>query len=195
MKLRVIAPLVLALALAASTASGQSIGIYADPSGANCNLTAGLFQAFNWYILVNLGGAAAGGTTGAEFRVDNWPASWSFNTLTPNANSNLVLASPLTGGCNIAFPSCQPGSSGVVVLFTVNTLPLDAQTNRNVAVLRHNTPSNINFQCPLITLCDIPVFTKICVNGGQARINGPGNCTVAVERQTWSNVKALYSNN
>ena len=193
MKLR-IASFVAAIALGANIASAQSIGIYGDPAGANCNLTAGVFQAFNWYILATLGGAAAAGTTGGEFRVDNWPASWSFNTITPNAGANLTLGGPLSGGCNIAFPACQPGSGGVVLLYAVNTLPLDAQSNRTVAVLKHTSPSNINFQCPLMRLCDIPVFTKICVSGGQAKINGPGNCTVAVERKTWSNVKALYNN-
>ena len=190
MKLRVIATLVLALGLAAS-ASAQSIGVYWDQAGATCSTTQPAGTQGTMYILATLGGATVGGITGAEFRVDNFPASWFANTA-PAPAANVTIGQPLTGGCNIAFPTCQPGAGGVVLLYSVTYFAIDLQPTRVVSVLRHSTPSNINFQCPLVTLCDPPVYTKVCVTGGQGIING-GNCTVAVEQRSWSGVKSLYN--
>ena len=190
MKLRAIASLVIAVALA-SGASAQSIGVFFDPAGASCATTQLPNTSGTMYILAALGGASAGGLTGAEFRVDNFPSSW-FANVTPNPAANLVLGNPLQGGCNIAFPTCQIGMTGIVTLYTVQYFATDVQVNRRVSVLRHTTPSNANFQCPLQTLCDAPMFSKLCVNGGQGVINGAG-CTVAVAQKSWSGVKSLYN--
>lgn len=195
MKLR-IASCLMALALGASTASAQSIGIYSDQAGANCNITLPPGTPVVWYILATVGGAAAGGISGAEFRVDNWP-SGGFDNVVPNPGSNLALGSPIAAvnpGCNIAFPGCQPGTGGVVLLYSMTSLVFSPMATRTLTVLKHSNPSNVNFQCPLVTLCDAPVFTKVCVSGGQAVVNGTGNCTVGVETKTWSNVKAMYNN-
>jgi hypothetical protein len=102
-----------------------------------------------------------------------------------------VFGNPISGGCNIAFPSCQLGSGGVVLFYTVNYFAADFQADRRVTVLRHSMPSNLLFQCPLMTLCDAPTFTKVCVTGGQGIING-APCTVAVEQRSWSSVKNLF---
>jgi hypothetical protein len=189
MRLRVIATLVLTLGLAGS-ASAQSIGVYWDPAGATwcVNQPAPAFGVM--YILATLGGAAAGGMTGAEFRVSNFPSDWNPGA-TPNPSANLTFGNPLAAGCNIGFPSCQTGSGGVVLLYTVVYFAVDVQTDRQVTVLRHTTPSNMLFQCPLLTLCNAPTFTKVCVNGAQGTING-GPCTVAVEQRSWSGVKRIF---
>jgi hypothetical protein len=191
MKLRVIATLALTLALAVGSASAQSIGVYFDPAGGTCNLTIGAFQPFNMYINANLGGATSGGITGAEFRVSNFPSGW-FGTPTPNASFGTVIGNPLAGGCNIAAGSCQPGAGGVVNLFSVSGFATSVVGPTYMQVLPHSTPSNPNFVCPLMVLCDGPVFTKVCVSGGVAIINGPG-CTVAVEPKSWTGVKNLYN--
>jgi len=194
MKLRVIAPLVVALALAASTASAQSIGVYFDPNAASCSGTVLANTPTTWYILALLGGPVAGGISGAEFREDGTPAGW-FMTPNPNPASNLALGNPNTGGCNIAFAGCQPGTGGVVLLYTVSGFATSPVVNNTLSINRHTSPSNPLFICPLVTLCDGPVFTKVCVRAGEGFINRSGNpCTVAVEQKSWSNVKALYSN-
>jgi hypothetical protein len=80
-------------------------------------------------------------------------------------------------------------------------------------VIKHSTPSNQFFQCPLLTLCDDPAFTKVCVGNsftlcknpeppfpvnatcstsGQAFINGSRNCSVGVQESNWSAVKSLF---
>jgi hypothetical protein len=190
MKIRLVAAFVLSFGLVAS-ASAQSIGVFWDPAGATCAVNQPSGSQGTMYILASLGGPSLGGMTGAEFRVDNFPSTW-FANATPSPASNLALGGPLTGGCNIAFPACQVGSGGLVLLYTVSYFAVDAQANRRISVLRHTTPSNANFQCPLQTLCDEGIFTKVCVSGGQGIING-GNCTVAVQQKSWSGVKSLFN--
>lgn len=191
MKVRVIASLVTALCLAAGSASASSIGVFFAPDGSDCDGTAAPFAPFLTYIGAVLGGDAAGpGVTGGEFQVTGYDPTW-FNTVTPNGASNLALGNPIAGGCNIAFPSCQSGS--FVLLYTIQSVALAAITPRNFTVLQHTTPSNPNFLCSLVTLCDAPVFTKLCVSGGQGFLNGSVPCTVGVQQTSWSQVKAMFN--
>jgi len=191
MKLR-IALLLAALCLAAGSASAQSIGIYWDTSAATCNGNTAPFSPGTMYVLGIRGGAASGGLTGAELRVDNFPVSTWFPSAVANPSANVAIGSLLGTGANIAFASCQTGTANVILLYTVSYFATDVQSNRILSVLRHSAPSNPNFQCPLMVLCDAPVFTKVCVTGSQGIINGPP-CTVAVETTSWSAVKNLFN--
>jgi len=193
MKFRAIASLVMALCLAAS-ANASSISVYSAPDGTNCNFNTAAFTPFSIYVIAILGGdAAGGGITGAELRLTNVDSAW-FNTVVANPAANLTLGSPIdaTGG-NIAFPSCQTG--GQITLYTINSLALSTPTSRILGVVARNPPSNINFNCPLVTLCDAN-FTSLCVRGGEAFMNRAGSppCTVGVEQKSWSGVKELFKN-
>ena len=65
--------------------------------------------------------------------------------------------------------------------------------NTYVSVVAGNPPGNALLACPLITRCNAPFFSIVCVTGGEFIINPNGlDCTVAVEEQTWSKVKSLY---
>ena len=190
MKLRVIATLVAALALGVGSASAQSIGLYFDPGAATCSSTTVMFTPGTMYVLAILSGGDAGGITGAEFRMDGFPNAWF-----PSANAHAgatTVGSPLTGGTNIAF-LCDAGTGGLVTLYTINYFVTSALSDLTVTVNRHTTPSNANFMCPLVTLCDAPAFSARCSRNGEAFINhaGPG-CLVGVEPATWSHVKSLY---
>ena len=66
------------------------------------------------------------------------------------------------GGTNIAFPACQTGSR--VRLFTFLLVEKTPTHDIALHITDHATPSNPYFCCPLITLCDGPVYTKLCVN-------------------------------
>lgn len=190
MKLRVIA-LALAVTFAASAASAASISLFFDAAGTDCDYTVpALYTPVNLYILALLGGPSADGMTGAEFRVLNWPVAW-FANITANPAANTVLGSIWTGA-NIAFPGCQPGSAGKVLLYSVSGFATSAVGETYLTVVQHYTPSNPNFPCPLLVLCDSPVYTKVCVSGGVAILNGR-TCQIAVEPTSWSNVKALYN--
>jgi hypothetical protein len=189
MKVRIIASLVMALCLGIGTANASSIGIYFAADGSDCDFTAAAFQQFTWYVLVHTyGDAAVDGITSAEFRVDGVPASW-FNNIAANPAANTVLGNLFTG-TNIAFPVCQPGPW--ILLYTVSSLPLAAPTPMTWKVLQHTSPSSPDFLCPLITRCDVPVYTKLCVSGGEAFVNN-GSCTVGVAPATWTQVKSLFN--
>ena len=190
MKLRVIA-LALAVTFAASAASAASIGLYFDAAGTDCDYTVpGLYTPVNLYVMAVLSGPAAEGLTGAEFRVLNWPGAW-FANITANPAANTVLGNLFTGA-NIAFPACQPGTGGLVLLYSVSGFATTAVGETYLTVAQHFTPSNPQFPCPLLVLCDAPVYTKVCVSGGVAILNGR-SCQIGVEPTSWSHVKGLYN--
>ena len=193
MKLRVIATLVAVMAFGAGSASAQSIGIFADLGSASCNITAAPFGAVNFYInVVGSGALVTGGVTGAEFQVLHDFEAGTILTPAANAASNVALGNPMTGGCNIAFPACQNGVS--INLYSVQLVFLqNTNITASMIVDAHTTPSNVNFACSLVNLCDGPVFTAVCLSGGEAFVNGSDNCTVAVEDVTWGEVKNLFN--
>ncbi len=56
-----------------------------------------------------------------------------------------------------------------------------------------NPPSSPTFRCPLVTLCNAPIFTSVCVSGGSFLINPTvGACDPSVEGGSWSQIKSLY---
>src|SRR5262245_25172922 len=162
--------LVMAMALATTSANASSIGPYYAADGSDCDI-AGIvaYMPFFTYIGANLGGdAAAAGISGAEVLCTGFDPAW-FNIVTPNPAANLSIGSPISGGANIAFPSCRSGP--FVLLYTIQSLSLAPIPPTIMQTQKHSTPTNILFQCPLVTLCDGPVFTKLCVNTGRAALN------------------------
>jgi hypothetical protein len=180
------------LLLAPSALRAQSIGIFSDPVGANCNFTANFSVPFTLYInAVNSTLMPWGGLTGAEFKVTGMPPSW-ITIVTPNPLSTLVLGDPFDGvGVNIAFPVCQ--ASFQVNLFTVTVVPLTVETEVTLTVTQRTPPLNPAYPCPLLTDCDI-FFSIVCVDGGQGFINSSRYCNVPVEESTWGKIKELYRN-
>ena len=73
MKLRIIATLVAVMAFGVGSASAQSIGVFADTGSASCNITAGAFQAVDFYINAVGTGVlpSGGGIRAAEFQLLN----------------------------------------------------------------------------------------------------------------------------
>ena len=170
MRVRAIVTLALTLGLTVGSASASSIGVYFAPDASDCDLVQPAPAPGTMYIIAILGGDAAGaGITTAEFRMDGFPAGW-FPTVTPNPSANVQLGGPITGGCNIGFPSCQQGG-GRVLLYTISYFATTVVPETYLTILRHTNPGNILFQCPLITQCDAN-FTKFCVSGGAALLNG-----------------------
>lgn len=191
MKARIIAPLVIALCVAAGTASASSIGVFFAPDGSDCDATVEAFTPLTWYVCAVLGGdAAAGGVTGAEFSLEGTPSDM-FKNVFANSLANVTLGSPVAGGCNIAFPTCQTGDNGILLLYRIEAISTTKPGPTYLTIKKHTTPSNPNFQCPVLFLCDAPLFTKLCVPGGSAIING-ATCTVGVEQKTWTQIKDLY---
>jgi len=117
-----------------------------------------------------------GGITGAEFGVTGFegltgfPPSGSYLvTSTPNPSSGISLGDPITGGTNIAFSTCQ--TSSAVLLYTLHVVNFSDSQLRPLRIVARQPPSNPSFNCPLITLCDAPVYTAQCAGGGTAYLN------------------------
>jgi hypothetical protein len=130
--------------------------------------------------------AAALGITGADLRLEGWPATW-FGSVTPNPAAHVTLGNPLTGCATIGFPTCITTSP--VVLYTVSFLPAGGDAGLSV---RGCDPSTEPPGCPLLVLCNAPAPLRLCVTGGRMGINRPGFCTTGVTTTAWSHVRALY---
>jgi len=181
------------LTIAPAAWSGPLFYASFTSDGSDCTAIVAPLTPFFTYIMVQPG-TTMPGISGAEFRIDNFDPAW-FNTVTPNPAANLALGNPITGGCNIAFPTCQLPGPGGVLLYTIQSLALAPVSPRQLPIARHTNPSSPNFQCPLTTLCNAPVFTKECGTGMPSCINWTGACwcEFAVQPATWSRVKQLYT--
>lgn len=178
--------------LAGGAAWGQSIELY---FGADCDSTCGTVPANGFgtlYINVILAGPAAGGISGAEFRVVGFPPGW-FAICTPNPAIGNILGWPLDEAGGIAFSApCSGAASSCLNLFTCRVFAVSEVHDRVLSVERRLPGCCPGSPCPLVWLCDAPAFTRLCVTGGQAILNPSSGCEVAVERRTWSTVKRLY---
>lgn len=202
-------------------AANGNIGIYFDQDAALCQGTIPCGGVGTMYVFGLLQGSSGGGITGAEYGVATSSATmyanYLFNeTINPGAGSIGVAFSGAGSGINVFFPSCQNGDGTKVLLETVTVFNLGCvATEYKMTVTKHQTASNQFFQCPLFTLCDDPVFTKVCLGSnltlcrnpeppfpnnatcstsGTAYLNpGPTrNCTVGVTNSSWTAMKDLY---
>ena len=181
--------------LAANPASSSHIGVYFDAAASDCDL--GVFPGpVTWYIFAVLGEDAAGaGILGFEFRQIGTPAGWFINWIPNPALCDLCLPQDPTVGVGLHFFTCQPGPA--VLLFTASGFATTSPPTTCLSILPHSTPANPAFTCPLVTLCDAPTYTSLCVPGTSGVINGNCaivSCTIAVEDRTWTGVKKLYQN-
>jgi len=176
------------LGAAVSPLHAQSIGLFADPNGASCSITAPSLSPFLYYVLARLG--PLNGITGAEFRVDGVDPAW-FTTASPAPGSCDPGCPNFVGdGGPLAFPGCAAPGSGYVLLVTLQSFAVAPVPARTLRIDAARFPSNPAFACPQVSLCDAPVFTRMCVAGGAAVVNGA--CTVVVRDRTWSSVKAMF---
>ena len=182
--------LFLAILLAPVSAQGSDVRILFDLDGYDRDACASPMIPLRSFVVAALGGdAAAGGIIGAEFRLIGYDSGW-LNTVTPNPSANFIAGDLLGDGGQIAFANCQfQQASTPVLLYTIDTLVPAAIPDVTLQIGRHNAPSNPNFQCPLVVLCDPPVFTKICVASAEAFLTA---CPVSVHPATWTAVRALY---
>ena len=215
----------LVFAASPSFAVNGNIGIYADQGQAICAAPLGFQTQMTLYVYALLQGGSVGGITGAEYRVTKSAATdWFYSEdFTPATGTGAITvgSGALTGaapGINVSWGTCQPGP-GFVLLQTISVFDAtgnDAGTPVTLRVESHTNPGNQFFRCPLFTLCDEPVFTKVCLGSDQETIVCPFppgalacttstsgeffinpesgfSCTVAVQEKTWSEMKGLYN--
>lgn len=206
--------------------SNGYVGVYSDANASSCCTTVPAFVPTTLHVIATLAGGTSTGITGAEFRIEfsnmgGGPiVSWTANPAAILAVGDPIDLTPGEAdpnsatddrGVNVAFAGCQPqlnpppGSR--VVLGTVSIIALSNPVpTSDVVIKRREPPSNATFQCPLFTLCDDPIFTKVCMTVTQdvlgsepiafrSKVNGcpSADCgAVAVAEKTWSGVKSLF---
>ena len=179
------------LTLLAAPLAAQAAEIQLEAPDSSCHLdisSGNPTGAFS--IVADAAGTSCGCISGAEFRVVGLTNDW-FVTVTASPQAIVTLGSPFGTGTNIAFATCQPQR---LVLFSVTISYIGSGTPpaTMLRVEAHATPSNPQYSCPLI-LGDIGVtFCQMCVPGGMLFINQTGDCAVATNSETWSEVKHRY---
>lgn len=176
----------MSLALTPHVAAASAIGAFFDPEAQVREAHQPQGAQVRFYLFALLyDDAVTWGITGAEFRMDGFPATWWY-TVAPNPAATVSLGDPLGDGCNIAFAACQ--SAPHVLLYTVDSGALDAREDVVYRVVAHRNPSNPQIPCPVLVGCDVPDAPRLCVPGLEARVNRPD----AIEPTSWSHLKALY---
>jgi hypothetical protein len=189
----------LAIGVGAQADDG-SIGVYLDDAGTQCEafIVSGVTTGSVW---MNLAGATSGGFTGVEFQIINSNTSAYTVQFVPDPAA-LVIGDPFLLGANMAYPSCQTGTSGRLKLGQLVIIENTPTPDVSLTVRQRYTPSNEDFPCPLAFLCD-SFYSPVCLSPfnsdlWRATMNPSegisGVCLpVAVEQTTWTQVKSLYS--
>lgn len=158
-----------------------SIGVFADAAGTNPCTTVPAFVPTTLYVLATLGGQSSAGITGAEFRIEfSNMAGGPIVSWTANPAANLAVGDPIDltpgeadpnsatddRGVNVAFAGCQQGPK--VLLGTIQIIALASPVPASdIVIKRREPPSSATFACPLFTMCDDPIFTKVCLTQTQ----------------------------
>jgi hypothetical protein len=186
-----VATAIIVIAFGDNASRGQSIGVYFDPDATTCSTQIPANGAGYFYIIAELTGPAAGGITGAACRLELqtqnlWIIQCAFPEYYPGCDEFVT-----SDGGQTVWLGCQTGSSGFLVLGRYLFLTVGTTPTTYLRILEHRKSGIPDLACPRLRLCDGPVFSSICVPGGQAIVNGPA-CTVATQPGSWSQVKSLY---
>ena len=185
----------LSMSVSSSPVHASRIVVSAAPDLEECSLTMEAGMPVTVYALAVLGGdAAAPGITGAEFRIIGFDRMWAVVSV-PNPAQVVDMGDPVGSGCVLLFSSCLPPANRIVLLYTITVLPFVVSSNHIVRVIEHANPSDSNFLCPWLLLCNQPNETRLCVPDGVSCINGSTACCMIdpVEPTSWSRVKSLFS--
>jgi len=186
-----------------SPASAQYIGLFTDANATTCVAQVGPNPRVDLHVIAVLEGGVTE-MAGAQFLITGAPAAWTPENVlwVPDVGSAISLGNPLfptplhpaTAGVNVAFSSCVGSPTNRrVPLGRVVLLGPPTEDNVHLRVSWFDlVPPDPN--CPFVLACDAPIFSMVCVGGGEIVLNGdaPSSCQVAVEENTWTNVKALY---
>ena len=163
-----------------------------DPQGLVCHLEQTIGTQAALYVLALPAGFLADGVTGAELRVQGFPADWP-RAVIPNPESAVSIGEPLGGGSNIAFATCQGEAprGSLVLLYTVQFVATSVVTGRVVSVTAHAVPSSPLLPCPWVVAC-YALAPFACAETRSAAINNAGFCVVETAPTSWSQVRGLY---
>jgi hypothetical protein len=170
-----------------AVASAQVIGVFADPSGSRCDLQAPLGQPTTAYVLFRNSGSS--GIRGFEFGIRGLPQGW-YASADYCPSCGVVLGSLFGEGATYGWPFCQ--TDDIVLIAPAIITATTELRNVELIVGARVPPTDPSFDCPLVALCDAPVYTSVCVHGQTTYVNSDTRCSVAVEQTSWGRVKALF---
>ena len=174
--------------------SNGILGIYFDDRANKCSDTFSVGQSRTLWVMLLPEGDTRGGISGAEFRIVATGASgYSFSAETVVLPNGFALGSALGDGSNVVSTSgCVSRTPVPILKFTV--LNLSGGQDATLEIADKIPPGNHTLPCPLVTLCDYPVFTTVCITPDRAVLNPSGGlrCGVASEQSDWGRVKELY---
>jgi hypothetical protein len=170
-----------------------SIGIYFDREGTMCTGRITPEETGTVYVIAKTAGMSECGLAGSEFKFEGIPHSWM--TYPVAAPDLLALGDPFLEGVTMGF-RCKRPDDRLTILYEVQVVASAVEEDLVFRVANRDPATNPNFSCPLLTLCDKPVFTKVCVEGLACVVNStkPRKChdPVAVSPVTWGHLKGLY---
>jgi len=190
------------LALAPIQVRAQTIGVYRDPNAVECPVIP-LLVPTTVYVVATLAPAACGGIAGVGFRLQGWPQSWFYFV-----NSGPVIppiGDLFNAGYYLAWSQCRTSESGVVPVFSFQVIATSVVSDVPVSVT-HPAAASPPFLCPVVALCDEPVYTLLCATSVETRVNpnpSMGFCPcqapcysdcppIGVEPSSWAQIKRLY---
>lgn len=181
MKTRVTVGLFGIIWLLAGLAYGDTIGLYADNGGTNCNIAESLPFTYVYVVHVSPGGA-----TGSEFMAPK-PGCWTGATWMQDIEIYGMPGNSQTGK-SIGYGSCL---TGVIHILTIVYF---AQGLAEPCCVYPVLPAPWSPGGQLLMSdCD---FNLVPAMGLAATVNGNSTCPcgypVPVEETTWGSVKALY---
>ena len=180
----------------ASIAQAQSsgvLGIYFDDRASKCSDTFSVGQSRTLWVMLLPEGDTRGGITGAEFRIVATGASgYSFSSETAVLPNGFAIGSALGDGINVVSSGCVSRTPVPILKLTV--LNLSGAQDATLEIAERIPPTHRDFPCPLVTLCDNPIFTKVCITPDRAVLNPSGGlrCGISSEQSDWGRVKELY---
>lgn len=176
-----------------------TLGLFFDDRGQNCSTTLATGRSATLWVLLLPEGDTRGGIQGAEFRIDTGGApGYTFSSEEVRFNDGFYVGGPATGPGWIVVSTSGCVSAGAPIpIMRLQVTNIGGSRDATVVLAPQEPPSNRDFACPLVLLCDEPVFTKVCMEIGPKNLavlnpSGAIPCGVAAEASQWGAVKELY---
>ena len=181
---------VLCVAAPASARNGM-LGIFFDQYGSQCAGTIRQGGVGQMYVVFLPAGDTRDGITGVEFSIEMQDAS-GYNVLATQPLLLTGLGDAFAGGVNIVNGECLTNLA--IPVLSIQVQNLSGGSNAKFVVRVHGNPSVKGLPCALVTLCDAPAYTAMCVETGKAVINPTGSTTCGSNSESaeWSRIKELY---
>ncbi len=210
----IILALLLAIATAPAPVFGISIRMHTAASLSACAASVPPFMPVDIRVMAHMEGALANGISGVEFYIEG------LENLT-DVIINYTQAPKITGFGNPLKPVSHPNGprrraafgfqrrvqeckavSEYELIFTMTLIVISTPipNDTHIRIVGADPPgSPALLGCAVVSLCDFPAFTKICVHGGEFVLN-PVNSTCAnpttnvlgPQPVAWSRIKGLY---